>query len=1012
MSATASKPAPWLRWRDIGVTPASIGTVLLLSLCGQLGYFGFLLIVKALMDAMRAASNLDTYLAMAFIFVWVTVLSEIYLHQRATMLSAGAQRFGLRLQAEALQSSVRNAVRVDMQAGAATLQDIVTAQRFVAGPALTDALDLVGAVLAVIALFYVDEGFGWISVAGILSVFAIGWLRRAATARPSAAAEARLGEATGQLAGDFTHADTGRGLGQLVAGLFRWYRRYDRTLEASHLAHVRNHAIEEVEHLVTGAFVLGLMVHGIALVFAGTGTMGLVLCAFFGGYKAIAPFAGVVQYWASWNKGISALRRLQQVLRQDAPPPVHLADMAARPGLVVEQLGFWPEGRATPVLEGIDVHLPPGSVALVQGRNGAGKSTFLRLVLGLLRPTTGRVLLAGQNTHFCDREELGSQVGYLPQDIQLLDATVQDNIGRGPGRPLAEVVDAARHVGIHDMIGRLPQGYRTACGSLAAGQQRLIALARALLGGPCLLVLDEPEAGLDGAARHMLLAAVERVRLAGGVVLVVTHEPEAWAEAAHYVLRLAQDGGWSLDELRPPEPVAVPQRPVSPEAGPAAPGLSAVLEAAVPGPTVPQVMRAALVTLGLTLVPLIGWATMSRMEQAVLAPGQLVPEGRRKTVNLQEAGILQRLLVEEGSIVRAGEPLAQLDITQADAAAAQLRAAAWSGRVRLARFAAEQAEQRHLAFPAELEAERDPALVILLQAERALFAARWAAFDGQVEVQERAIGQLREQVAGVLAQREGAGRQVMAVHEQIAGYARLLAQGYASRFLVLNLQQQEAGLVAAIGLAQAQEAGLREGIAQAERQLEGLRLQRQADIAAGIQIAEAALAAARQQLRAAQDVLLRREVLAPEAGRVTSIQAFTPGASIQPGQAILDLVPVHDRLVAELHVQPTDIDQVAPGQRARIRLTALRQASPSPLRGRVLAISPDVRMGPDKLPYFLVRVELEPEAEGPGPQPSLAAGMPIEAFLLGEERTPLEYFWEPVKGSARRPLPPGHPEGG
>jgi HlyD family secretion protein len=997
------RPGPhWLDLREIGITPLAIGTVLLLTLAGQIGYFGFLMIMKAIMDAMQAAHNAATWGAMVTIFVTITVLSELYLFHRSRILRVGAQRLSARLQAVLLQSSVRNAVRVDHSIGVGILRDIVSVQNFIAGSTLIGALDLISAFLALALLFYIDSGFGWITVAGILTTIVLAVLAKQATARLNERAEQAVGVASSELGRDFAHTDTLRGLGQLGAAVFRWHRRHDAALDASEAVHARQQAFEQLEHFISSLFVLALLVYGVVLVFDGTGTMGLMLCATLGGYKAMGPFSSILIYWDSWRGGLGAWRRLNRMMLEDHAPSVAAPELAAPAGLVAKGLGFWPEGRKAPIIQDIDLTLPPGSVTLVQGRNGAGKSTFLRLVLGLLEPSSGRVLLHGHDTYFCEREALGSRIGYLPQDIQLLDANVRTNIGRGPDAPLEAVVAAARAAGVHEIVGHLPNGYATRCNLLSTGQQRM----------------DEPEEALDGSARRMLLAGVERVRLAGGIVFVVTHEPDSWAESANYTLRLSPGGGWTLTELEAPEPVAV----VTPglalpgpcEGIPAPHGMAWISIA--DGPSMSKVMRTALVTLLLTLVPLIGWATMTRMERAVLAPGQLVPEGRRKTVNVLEPGFLRQIMVQEGSVVQAGQPLLQLDVTQAETDAIQARATYWSGRARAARLVAEQAGERRLAFPPEVAAEgkADPAIAVLLQAEQALFAARWASFDGQVAVQERAITQLRQQIAGARAQREGAAQQVQAVREQMTGYERLLAQGYASRFLVLNLQQQEAGLVGGIAQAEAREAQLREGILQAERQLEGIRLQRLSSIANDAQTTEAAVAAAQQQLRAAQDVLVRREVLAPEAGRVTNVQAFTPGSTIQPGQPILDLVPLQDRLVVEIRVAPLDIDQVEIGQTARVRLTALRLQSQPMLPGEVVSVAPDVLISPGHSPHYPVRVALDRAAIDPAIQRFLVAGTPVEAMLLGESRMPLQYFWEPVRGSARRPpvQPPVQPDEG
>ncbi len=433
--------------------------------------------------------------------------------------------------------------------------------------------------------------------------------------------------------------------------------------------------------------------------------------------------------------------------------------------------------------------------------------------------------------------------------------------------------------------------------------------------------------------------------------------------------------------------------------------LEARLEASVRTPPVGRVVRTALLTLGLSLVPLFGWATMTTMERAVLAAGQLVPEGRRKSVNLLEPGILRRLEVREGQVVREGQTLLQLDVTQAEAVAGQARALFWSGRARLARLRAEAAEDRAFAVPPDLarEALADPAVRAFVDAERTLFAARWSAFDGQVAVQERQVAQYQEQVAGARAQRDAAQSQLRSTRDQIASMNQLLAQGFAARFRVLEMQRMEQGYMAALGQAQSQESHLREAIAHAQRQLSALRLNRLSEVAADTQATEAAVAAAAGQMRAAEDVLARREVLAPEDGKVTNIRAFTPGATIAAGEPVLDLVPAHDRFVAEAQVQPTDIEQVAVGQRVNVRLSSYRMRALPLVPGRVIQVAADAQTAPNGASFYVVRAELDLDALGPSaPDLALSAGMPTEVYVLGERRTPLDYLWAPLRNSARR----------
>jgi HlyD family secretion protein len=432
--------------------------------------------------------------------------------------------------------------------------------------------------------------------------------------------------------------------------------------------------------------------------------------------------------------------------------------------------------------------------------------------------------------------------------------------------------------------------------------------------------------------------------------------------------------------------------------------IEAQLEAQVQSPPVARVARTALLTLALSVVPFFGWATLTKMEQAVLATGQLIPEGRRKTVNLLEPGILRRLLVREGALVEEGQPLLQLDVTQAEAAADQARAQYWGGRSRIARLRAEQAENRTLEFPEELQraAAANPAVLNFIESEMSLFRARWGAFDGQVAVQQRAITQLQEQISGVRGQRTAAEAQVRSTREQLAGLSRLLTQGFASRFTVLELQRTEASFVSAIATAMSQEAQLREQVTQAENQLATLRLTRLSEIATDLQMTETNTASAAGALRAAQDVLVRREVLAPESGKVTNIQAFTPGATIASGQPILDLVPARDRFIVEAQVMPIDIEQVQVGQRVNVRLSSYRSRELPMFPGHVIHVAADAQQTQAGVSYFMLRAELDQSVLDLYPGTRLGAGMPAEVYVLGEERTPLSYLLSPIRNAARR----------
>ncbi|MBX6741865.1 MAG: ATP-binding cassette domain-containing protein [Acetobacteraceae bacterium] len=543
-------PAPaGLRLRDVGVTPLAVATVVGLTIFSQLGLLGFIIVMKHVTDGVVTTGNGSTLVGFALLFAFTLIISGLYTHLRAAMLSAVAERFGLRMQVQAMQAAIRSAVRTDTGNGLSVLQDIDQVRRFLGSGGPTIFLDLISGLVALGLLFYVDTTLGLIGVLGILATIVTGYIMYRATRTVMQQARKKFVDTSAELSGQLVHPDLVRGIGLLPATLFHWQGRYEDALASMESAQNRANALLGLESVVAQLHSTAVKVAVCAIIFSHTTGMGLMLIAFFFTNAAIAPFSHLFQRWDGWLLALQAWRRLQEAMRQDGAPEILPAEPEAPRGLLIEDLTFHPPGRARPILTEVTLRLAPGTAAVVQGPNGVGKSTLMRLTLGLMPPTSGRVLLNGQDTYRCDRAELGARIGYLPQDVQLLEGSVFDNIGRGPGAPPEAVVAAARMAGAHEVIGRLPLGYQTPAGAtsgLSAGQRRLIGLARALYGEPDLLILDEPEVGLDGYARAAMRGAVAAVRQRGGVALVVTHEPRTWLDVIDLLLLLHPGGTWQV----------------------------------------------------------------------------------------------------------------------------------------------------------------------------------------------------------------------------------------------------------------------------------------------------------------------------------------------------------------------------------------------------------------------------------------------------------------------------------
>ena len=187
-----------------------------------------------------------------------------------------------------------------------------------------------------------------------------------------------------------------------------------------------------------------------------------------------------------------------------------------------------PPGSDAPTLKGVSFQVPQGVILGMVGPVSAGKSTLAKLICGVWKPYSGTVRLDNADVYLWNRSDFGRHVGYMPQGADLFSGTVRDNIARFSPAEDAEVVNAARIAGVHDMILRLPKGYDTWVGTggatLSGGFRQRVCLARALFGSPRLIVLDEPSANLDSAGEQALVQAMDALRQQGATIIVITHQ--------------------------------------------------------------------------------------------------------------------------------------------------------------------------------------------------------------------------------------------------------------------------------------------------------------------------------------------------------------------------------------------------------------------------------------------------------------------------------------------------------
>ncbi len=290
-------------------------------------------------------------------------------------------------------------------------------------------------------------------------------------------------------------------------------------------------ALSRVLRMVLQSAVLGL---GAYLTIIGELSAGAIIAASVAAGRALAPIDLAIGNWKHVVSARAAFGRLKDTVAAliSAEEPMALPKPSR--AMKVEAITVAAPASGRILLSDVSFELQAGQAVGIIGPSGGGKTTLVRTLTGVWPVLRGSVRLDGADLAQWDTDVLGQHIGYLPQDVSLLSATVEENICRfEENADPAVVVAAATAAGVHDMIVRLPDGYRTSLGpsgtALSAGQRQRLGLARALYGDPFLVILDEPNSNLDSEGEAALTAAIRGVRARGGIVIVIAHRPSALA---------------------------------------------------------------------------------------------------------------------------------------------------------------------------------------------------------------------------------------------------------------------------------------------------------------------------------------------------------------------------------------------------------------------------------------------------------------------------------------------------
>lgn len=415
------------------------------------------------------------------------------------------------------------------------LTDLTQLRQFFTGNGVFALVDLpwTGVYLAV--LFLMHPWLGWASVAFSVLLLVLALVSHWLTSRRMRRAQDQGIETSNYLQSKLRNSETVEALGMLGNLRRQWADLHHKQLMTQADAQEMARRIQSFTKFIQYLQQSLILALGALLAIDGKISAGaMIACNALMG-NALRPIGTIVQTWKQFVDARQAYSRLEGVLISNPERTATHEGEQVHGQISLRQLVATAPGREQPILKGLDADFKAGEVIAILGPSGAGKSTLARCLLGIWPMTQGQVLLDGHSIKLWSREALGPELGYLPQDIELFEGSIAENIARFMPVPAEMVIEAATRTGIHDMILRLPRGYDTpmgeAGGFLSGGQRQRIGLARAILGDPALVVLDEPNANLDDVGEAALIRTVRELKGRGKTVFMIVHQQHMLAAA-------------------------------------------------------------------------------------------------------------------------------------------------------------------------------------------------------------------------------------------------------------------------------------------------------------------------------------------------------------------------------------------------------------------------------------------------------------------------------------------------
>ena len=481
-----------------------------------------------LYDRVVPTGNRSTLLMLTLIVIVLFLTMGALEWVRSQILVRVSSRLETLLNERLFQVAYKQSLYTGGQrASSQPLDDLTSLRQFMTGNGLFAFFDVPWMPVYIAVMFIFHPLYGWAAVGTSIILVIVAIIQEKSTGKLLGEANTLAMAGRGLVNKNLRNAEVIESMGMLRNIQTRWLEGTQQVLLLQATASSRAGLISglsKVIRLSSQSLILGL---GAYLVIENEITAGLMIGGSILLGRALAPIDMMIGTWKGFITARGQYHRLNELLIQIPADADKMALPAPEGSFQIEAAVVVPPGAKTAVLKGITLGIAKGDVVGVIGPSGAGKSTFARALLGIWPTANGKIRLDGADVFAWSRDELGPYIGYLPQDVELFEGTVSENIARFGEIDPDKVVNAAKMADVHDLILRLPEGYDTVIGAtggnLSGGQRQRIGLARALYGDPVIVVLDEPNSNLDEQGEFALGNAIQRLKHKRATVIVITH---------------------------------------------------------------------------------------------------------------------------------------------------------------------------------------------------------------------------------------------------------------------------------------------------------------------------------------------------------------------------------------------------------------------------------------------------------------------------------------------------------